>query len=300
MQCEKCKIKAQLDELLAKHPDGNVPEDERARLINACVVCSHGCVDAKGKPRCRLYPRKTALQKELARLKKSLAEKAATVENIKKKGKPDLYGFALAVETGRYNAEKTFLENRQKAYDAILRECAECSRSADDNPSNSGQCFVSIDEGTSGDPLSDTNDAVADWLLEKRISPRNPSSGDPNARPQQRATSLPEQVEDALRMQLSAFSQLDLADKFLVCVLMTNKPRSNDRFHTIADFAKKFAPYVFGRSISKQAAHARYIRIVKRMPVLAAIAHGQIGRGKGGGKRHALDTEEAQMEFNFR
>ena len=297
MQCEKCKVKAQLDELLARHPDGNAPEEERSRLIDACVVCSHGCVDAKGKPRCRLYPRKTALQKELAKLKKALSERALAVENLKRKGNPDLYGYALAVETGRYNADRTFLESRQKAYDAILRECAECNRSSDDNPSNSGQSFVSIDEGTSGDPLSDTNDAIADWILEKRITNR---STDPDSVRPVRITSLPEQVEDTLRMQLSAFSQLDLADKFLVCVLMTNKPRSNDRFYSIADFAKKFAPYVFGRPISKQAAHARYVRVVKRMPILAAIAHGQIGKGKGGAKKQSIDPEEAQLEFNFR
>ena len=292
MHCRKCKIYAQKNELLEKHPDGCIPYEQRMQLINACIVCSHGCVNAKGKPRCRHYRVKVALGKEVAKAEKAVAAIRAEIARLELKGRKDLYGYAISVQTGRLKAEESSLREKTAAYEAVLRECSECNRSSDDFPSNSGQTFISIDEGVSGDALADTNDALQDYILSQRID---------NTSPSPRATSLPLEVEDRLRQQIASFTQLDMADKFLVCVLMTSKPGYNDRFYSIADFAKEFAPYVFGRPISKQAAHARFVRVVKRVPILAAIAHGQIGKGKGGGanKGQSSAPEDRQMEFSL-
>lgn len=274
MHCRKCKIYARKNELLSKFPDGRIPDEQRMHLINACIACSHGCVNAKGNPRCRLYRHRIALGREVVRLEKSVAAMKTKIVRLEAKGNDDLYGFTIATQKGKLKAEEIFLRNRVGAYEAVLRECSECTRSSDDFPSNSGQTFISMDEGVSGDSLSDANDALQDYILSKRIDGTAPSP---------RATPLPPDVEDRLRKEIATFTQLDMADKFLVCALMTLKPGSNDRFYSITDFAKEFAPYIFGRAISKQAAHARFVRVVRRIPVLAAIAHGQICRVKGGG-----------------
>lgn len=291
MHCRKCKTYARKNELLARYPDGCIPEDLRMQLIDACIVCSHGCVNAKGKPRCRHYRVKVALGKEVAKAEKSVAAIRSEIARLESKGREDLYGYSIAVQKGKLKAEEASLREKTAAYEDVLRECSECTQSSDDFPSNSGQTFISIDEGVSGDSLADVNDALQDHILSQRIDTTTPSP---------RATSLPPDVEDRLRKELASFTQLDMADKFLVCVLMTAKKGHNDRFHSITDFAKDFAPYVFGRPISKQAAHARFVRVVKRVPILAAIAHGQIGKGKGGGaKRSQSGSEERQIEFNF-
>ena len=185
----------------------------------------------------------------------------------------------------------------QRLQAAFQSVCLTCSRvSNDDNPSNHGQTFVSLDSGNcqadSGRAkTTHTDDNVvqsrADWIgLHK-----SPDVGESvyGMSPEMNAmikdephladgahdgssSLLPPDVEDMLREQFSNFVQLDIVDKILLSCLMSGM--------NVAEFAKmNWFPYSLVdpktrkiKPITKQAAHARWINIISKFPVFMSVA----------------------------
>ena len=83
---------------------------------------------------------------------------------------------------------------------------------------------------------------------------------------------LPPQIEDVLRREFSNFVELPIMDKLLLSCLMSGM--------NVAEFSKMlWFPYSIVdpktrriKSITKQAAHARWINIIKRFPVFMSVA----------------------------
>lgn len=311
MKCERCKYYALQKQLLAEYPDGDFPQSRARPLYMACFTCSHGCVDSEGASRCQTYTDKSKLEKKIASLEKTVGQLT-----LKAADKPDLYSYNLSKKRAELADAKSELE---KCY----TRCRTCNRTSDDNPSHYGVSFVSIDSrgrtcdtmpscrrsSVSGETHSDdsaTDATVGEWMLSKRLDINRPSKGG--------VTKLPYDIEDRMRVELANYSgNTSLVDKMLLAVLMTQKPygRTNECFNPV-DFAKLRWMFYFdaaGRrhntdfsrfliscgwrppesgkcGISKQAVHYRFKTIVRKMPVLAAIAHGQMGKGKGGGATH--------------
>lgn len=201
------------------------------------------------------------------------------------------------------DAEKRQLvEDLQSAFQAV---CLTCSRdSNDDNPSNHGQTFVSMDSGNcrsnSGKAAtSATDDNVvlsrADWIGSHAAADYNPSQygGDPTAALQRKenpqaaeaaenagVTLLPSEVEDMLRKEFSNFAALDIIDKMLLSCVVSGM--------NIAEFAKMlWLPYSIVNPqdntihpITKQAAHARWQNIIRKFPNFASIVCGQMVKFK--------------------
>ena len=321
MVCSRCKVKALKDRLLSQHPDGDIPPAESEPLIEACIVCSHGCMDAKGKPRCAVYRRKCQARKTIAALTEKIAELAPNAER-----RPDLYGFALS-------QKKSALAEQQKTLAAVLRECSFCDRSSDDNPQHNGVTFFSLDaspveiptDGTlsksDGDFSSESCPQSASWLYRHAL-PQNSSN-------QSRATSLPPDIEDKWRIELANFTGESLVTKFLVCLLLSRKP--SGAFYNLSDFANlrwlhtrdaaghlhdtEFTRFLYAAGyrlvptdeflaahrddpdahphVSKQSVHFRFKTLVRKMPTIAAVSHGQIGRGSGGSPRRIAANASA-------
>lgn len=189
---------------------------------------------------------------------------------------------------------KPLIEELQRAFQAVCLTCAKVSN--DDNPSNHGQTFVSLDSGNcqadSGRAkTTHTDDNIvqsrADWIgLHKSPDVEDNTYGmspyahlvmqeEPQATEKiLNATSsmLPPEVEDRLRKEFSNFIELDIIDKLLLSCIMSGM--------NIAEFAKMlWFPYSIVdpktrtvKAITKQAAHARWINICKRFPVFMSIA----------------------------
>lgn len=202
----------------------------------------------------------------------------------------------------------------QSAFSAV---CLVCSRdSNDDNPSNHGQTFYSLDSGScnanSGKARhSATDDNVvlsrADWIgshasvdytpssygADPRISlmekeelalktlPSHANSQAPTttqAHDPHSSSTLPPDIEDTLRKEFSNFASLDIIDKMLLSCIISGM--------NIAEFAKMlWLPFSIVnpldrtiRPITKQAAHARWTNIIRRFPTFAAIASASIAR----------------------
>ena len=180
---------------------------------------------------------------------------------------------------------------------AFQTVCMTCARvSDDDNPSNHGQTFVSLDSGNcqanSGRAkTTHTDDNVvlsrADWIglhcapeIDNKMYGGSPDinlmmkeeSCDPSNYTEKTSTLLPAEVEDKLRTEFSNFVSLDIIDKLLLSCIMSGM--------NIAEFAKMlWFPYSIVdpktrmvKSITKQAAHARWINICKRFPVFMSVA----------------------------
>lgn len=189
---------------------------------------------------------------------------------------------------------ETVIDELRQAFQCVCLTCANVSN--DDNPSNHGQTFVSLDSGNcqanSGRAKSThTDDNVvlsrADWIGMHRapevgdkyygVAPdvslmmkEEPESFEDKAN--QTATMLPPEVEDRLRTEFSNFVSLDIIDKLLLSCVLSGM--------NIAEFAKMlWFPYSLVnpktrtvKSMTKQAAHARWINICKRFPVFMALA----------------------------
>ncbi|MBO6031862.1 MAG: hypothetical protein J6Q22_10515 [Prevotella sp.] len=186
------------------------------------------------------------------------------------------------------------IDELRKAFQVV---CMTCSRvSNDDNPSNHGQTFVSLDSGNcqanSGRAKSThTDDNVvlsrADWIgmhcapeIDNKMYGISPDVNlmmkeEPDSfenRAERTSTMLPAEVEDKLRTEFSNFVSLDIIDKLLLSCIMSGM--------NIAEFAKMlWFPYSIVdpktrmvKSITKQAAHARWINICKRFPVFMSVA----------------------------
>ena len=190
--------------------------------------------------------------------------------------------------------QEGIIDELRQAFQAVCLTCSKVSN--DDNPSNHGQTFVSLDSGncqanTGRAKSSHTDDNVvlsrADWIGLHRAPELEDSSGgmspalnlmmkeEPEAfkkREDQSSTSLPPEVEDRLRTEFANFQSLDIIDKLLLSCILSGM--------NIAEFAKMlWFPYSIVdpktrvvKSITKQAAHARWINICKRFPVFMAVA----------------------------
>lgn len=186
---------------------------------------------------------------------------------------------------------KPVLGSLQEAFQAV---CLTCSRSSnDDNPSNHGQVFVSLDSGNcqanTGKAASTHTDndivqARADWIwLHKSADVEEQTYGmapDKNLIAKEEGTKphdgsvsmLPPEVEDRLRQEFSNFVSLDIIDKLLLSCIMSGM--------NVAEFAKMlWFPYAIVdpktrkvKAITKQAAHARWKNIVRRFPVFLSVA----------------------------
>lgn len=187
------------------------------------------------------------------------------------------------------------VEDLRSAFQTVCLTCAKVSN--DDNPSNHGQTFVSLDSGSckanSGQAnTTHTDDNVvlsrADWIGMHRSADVDDSKmfgtdpgknlmmqEEPEAYQEEMngsTTALPPEVEDRLRQEFSNFVALDIIDKLLLSCIMSGM--------NIAEFAKMlWLPYSIVdpktrmvKSITKQAAHARWINICKRFPVFMSVA----------------------------
>lgn len=187
------------------------------------------------------------------------------------------------------------IEDLRGAFQTVCLTCAKVSD--DDNPSNHGQTFVSLDSGScqanSGQAKSThTDDNVvlsrADWIGMHRSADVDDSrmfGTDPGARLMEEeepevagktdngiSALLPPEVEDRLRKEFSNFVSLDIIDKMLLSCIMSGM--------NIAEFAKMlWFPYSIVdpktrrvKSITKQAAHARWANICRRFPVFMSVA----------------------------
>lgn len=187
---------------------------------------------------------------------------------------------------------RPLVDELREAFQTVCLTCAKVSN--DDNPSNHGQTFVSLDSGNcqanSGRAkTTHTDDNIvqsrADWIgLHKSPDVEDQTYGmspydtlvmkeEPNVEQDGFTSSLlPPKVEDRLRMEFSNFVELDIIDKLLLSCVMSGM--------NIAEFAKMlWFPYSIVdpktrtvKAITKQAAHARWINITKRFPVFMSIA----------------------------
>lgn len=189
---------------------------------------------------------------------------------------------------------KPLVEELQQAFQAVCLTCAKVSN--DDNPSNHGQTFVSLDSGhcqadSGRAKTTHTDDNIvqsrADWIgLHKAPDVEDQTYGmspytslimkeEPKTSEKilNATTSLlPPEVEDRLRKEFSNFVELDIIDKLLLSCIMSGM--------NIAEFAKMlWFPYSIVdpktrtvKAITKQAAHARWINICKRFPVFMSVA----------------------------
>ena len=189
---------------------------------------------------------------------------------------------------------RPLVQELQEAFQTVCLTCAKVSN--DDNPSNHGQTFVSLDSGNcqadSGRAkTTHTDDNIvqsrADWIgLHKSPDVEDQTYGvspvvslmmkeEPhldNRLLNGSSSMLPPEVEDRLRMEFSNFVELDIIDKLLLSCVMSGM--------NIAEFAKMlWFPYSIVdpktrtvKSITKQAAHARWINICKRFPVFMSVA----------------------------
>lgn len=323
MEChQKCKIRAQQEELKSEYPDGDIPFERAKPLWEACIVCSHGCAGTRrtetspGRKPCKTYISKRQLEANQKKLEDEVAK-------IKRKAEacPDLYSFVLG-------KKEAALQEVKKLLAACLRTCSVCSHSADDNPSRSGETFVSIDSNLTGNGKSNNaaededgehqSTSLGDYILTHRVGADDDEFNFDEPEEKRAAenytvtATLPPDVEDRLRIMMTDFScSLSLVDKLLIIILLTRKPHGdlNERY-SLEDFAKlnwitytdkkgrvqetDFARFLRacgwgplahreGSGVSKQAVSQRYQRIVAKIPALKAVAHGQIGKPRGDG-----------------
>lgn len=322
MVCSRCKVKALKDRLLSQHPDGDLPPAESEPLIEACIVCSHGCIDAKGKPRCAVYRRKCHVRKTIAALTEEIAELAPNAER-----RPDLYSLALS-------RKQSELDASQKALASVLRECSFCDRSNDDNPQHNGVTFFSLDASPAEIPTEGLSSSTTDSATASGDCPTSTSWLYKHALPRSSRTSpavsaLPPDVEDKWRVELANFTGESLVTKFLVCLLLSRKP--SGAFYNLSDFANlrwlhtrdaaghlhdtEFTRFLYAAGyrlvptdeflaahkddpdahphVSKQSVHFRFKTLVRKMPTIAAVSHGQIGKGNGGSPRRVAANASA-------
>ena len=273
-----------------------------------------GAKAPKKRPPVSAYARKRAIERKILALSRLTHEAPANTPPPQPSEDDIFFGRVDALSRDRAPTLAPRIVSSDPAAVAALKaelaqiitsHCSRCDQSQDDNPSHRGITFVSKDADSDAD---DPNTNLEDWLLAQKET-------DALEVYRSGCTALPADIENSFRVQLTEFAQLSVYDKLLVCVLMSHKPGFTNRYYTLADFARlrwlrdPEVSRIFsqcginltltGDGISKQAAHVRYGNIVRRIPSLAAIAHGQIGKGRGGGARttREADLEEDQTDF---
>lgn len=171
---------------------------------------------------------------------------------------------------------------RLSELDGII-SCYTCNRcpKTDDIASHGGREVVSFDAAEDQDTVA----AYADPLATEQKGDFRDFDERPSEDTDGKFTKrLNNEQEDELKRELANFaSNLDLIDRELAVFLINGG--------SLVDFgrmewAKKYIKTI-SRPMTKQAVHGRYKRIVKAMPLLKAVAHGTIGKGKGGGAKKA-------------
>lgn len=215
------------------------------------------------------------------------------IEELKAEWEPKIDSLMASISDDETEV-KNLIEEVRNAFQIVCLTCSQVSN--DDNPSNHGQSFVSLDSGNcqSGAgraKTTHTDDNIvlsrADWIGMHRAPEIDASSygvspdialikkEEPDAfedSENKTASLLPPEIEDRLRKEFSNFVALDIIDKLLLSCLLSGM--------NIAEFAKMlWFPYSIVdpktrivKSITKQAAHARWINVCKKFPTFIAVA----------------------------
>ena len=153
---------------------------------------------------------------------------------------------------------------------ALSSVCLACAHSAnDDNPSNHGRSFVSLDSDSSRRNAAASSPGASAHTADFLISQRRP---DVHAQDPDGCSSLPTNIEETLKKQFANFAALSPIDLCLVAHLMGGG--------TFASFATMawlpHLPYdpltLQPIPVSRQAVYTRFRNIVTKVPVLAVIA----------------------------
>lgn len=218
-------------------------EDKIESLRKTCIRCIRGC------DKCRWGHEKDGIESKIQRL--------------------DNGRDYLAIES-----LKSRLDDIEKS------RCLKCNRCppTDDNPSRSGKEVISFDAAEDPDTIMPHAENWGNGRIDKDFRDFD-SHDDELHEESRRVTSLPIEVEDALRHEICNLNgKLDHVDRALVFFLMSGG--------SLTDFGKmKWVPKEFFSTMSKQCVYGRYKKIVRAVPILAAVAHGMIGKGKGGGAK---------------
>lgn len=296
--CAKCAHQAEIE---AARESGD--EKEILRLRKICLVCIRGC------DRCKFGKRKQALDDYIQLVQEdgyTLAEIVQESQDIKDeecngckeesctycKHRARLSQLKNAASVAQERIPAGLNKNApmsvdyaREVYDALTTaHCFKCRRCplTDDNPSHSGKDVISFDAAEEPDLILPHADPFA--FNADRPEGADSRDFDTPESDSQRVcrksvtTRLPPAVEEALREEICNLSgKLDHVDRALVFFLMAGG--------SMTDFGKmKWVPKEFFETMSKQAVYGRYKRIVKAVPILTAVAHGMIGKGKGGAK----------------
>lgn len=283
MECSRCAVAPLVHSFTAANLDKSLGRLKSERIHNAVHILQ----EAMRKVCADCGSRSMQISRAIGKVK------SAWNENYR-----ELFKTIKSVD-----AEKIRLvEELQSAFQAV---CLTCSRdSNDDNPSNHGQTFVSMDSGNCSSnsgraATSATDDNVvlsrADWIgshaaadyshtlygvdpsdaLQRKENPKEAEAADND-----QTSLLPSDVEDVLRKEFSNFAALDIIDKILLACVVSGM--------NIAEFAKMlWLPYSIVNPqdntihpITKQAAHARWQNIITKFPVFSSVAISQIARFK--------------------
>lgn len=299
--CSKCAH----SEEIRKAREAN---DEKAILAlrKTCLKCIRGC------DRCSFGKRKAEIELYIAALEKGvgIAELESESNGIRKNFcsrckerkcqfcnngallrdiKTTIGAFSKFREDGGDNGNgggggsaQDRIARARDIYDGITVDmCYKCTRSpaSDDNPSRGGKEFVSFDAAEDPDTIMPFADPCSPQYRQFKPSSDFRDSIEEEAPQPQQRTNLPHDVEETLRRELcNLCGKLDHVDRALVFFLMNGG--------TLTDFGKmRWVPQEFFSTMSKQCVYARYKKIVREVPVLSAVAHGMIGKGKGGGAK---------------
>lgn len=292
MECSRCPLAPIVHAFTAANVDksfGRIKSKQihaavgilKEKMENVCSVCS---------------PLSGNVSKQIAKVKAAWNENSA-----------ELFRLVQKAESGKEKA----VADLQSAFSAV---CLVCSReSNDDNPSNHGQTFFSLDSGNcnansgkAGHAATDDNVVLsrADWIgshaspdycptsygADPRLSMMKKEESALAALDNEGISALPSDIEDTLRKEFSNFVGLDIIDKMLLSCIISGM--------NIAEFAKMlWLPFSIVNpqdhtihSITKQAAHARWTNIIRKFPNFASIAVGGLARSKG----RALTRREMQ------
>ncbi len=288
MECNRCPVKPILFAFTQTNLENSLGRMKTKQIIaavNNLKVHMKGICES-----CRTMPSKT--NELVGELREAWNSR---YEELVKSIRNDTAGLMPAVEKLR------------EAFQAV---CLTCSRvSNDDNPSNHGQTFVSLDSGNcqadSGRAKSTATDdnivqSRADWLWLKKSPDVDASSYgcDPASRlirdeettsaeelAASTTTMLPPAIEDRLRTEFSNFVELDIIDKMLLSCIISGM--------NVAEFAKMlWFPYSLVdpvtrqvKAVTKQAMHARWKNICRRFPVFMAVAAKSLKDDPAGAKK---------------
>lgn len=302
--CAKCVHTAEIQ----KARDSG-DEHAIACLRKTCLKCIRGC------EKCRFGRRIDALEgfiraketgkgeddlrSEILSLKRDTCRKCNEKGCSVCKTAATIKGLELAAnvfrEVNKATKRPIDVEAAKDLCDAITQKfCLKCSRcpSTDDNPSRGGKEVISFDSAEDPDTIMPFADPLAFQTSDDDLRDFDRQSSRMTLEREGRrgvTASLPQSVEDALRQEIcNLCGKLDHIDRALVFFLMTGG--------SLTDFGKmQWVPPEFFKTLSKQFVYGRYKKIVRAVPILSAVAHGMIGKGKGGGCKPKKDKDSRQL-----